>query len=141
MERITAHENTYQNLHDGRAQDTHMLYLCLQASLSDAGRAKVDVCMSEFHIGDEPSGPMLLKIIIGESHIDTNATTNLIRTELSSLDEYIHTVGDDTIKLNNYVKALVEKLHSRGQTTTDSLTNLFKGCAECSDKAFVQCIV
>ena len=113
MERITACENAHRNLHDRRAQDTHMLHLCLRASLSDIGRAKVDVCVDEFHVGDEPSGPMLLKVIIRESHTDDDATTNLIRTELSSLDECIHTIGNDVIKLNNHVKVLVEKLHAR----------------------------
>ena len=82
------------------------------------------------------SGVALLKIIIRESHLDTNATTNQIRTKLSSLDTYITTVNSDIGKMNQYVKLLVQSLAARNQTTSDLLINLFKGYGAVSDEAF-----
>ena len=38
------------------------------------------------------SGVALFKVIIRESHIDTNASANQIRTKPSNLDQYITTI-------------------------------------------------
>ena len=55
-----------------------MMYKCLLNSLSKEAKIKVQVCESEYIIMiDEgtyvPSGNLLLKVIIRESHLDTNA--------------------------------------------------------------------
>ena len=86
------------------------------------------------------SGNLLLKVIVRESHLDTNATTGTIRTKLSSLDEYIVTIGSDITKFNGYVRLLVDSLAARGETTQDLLTNLFKGYLAATDKVFVKYI-
>jgi len=78
----------------------------------------------------------LLKIIIRESHLDTNATTNQIRTKLSSLDTYILTIDSDIGKFNQYVKLLIQSLTARNQTTSDLLINLFKAYGAVSDEVF-----
>ena len=87
-----------------------------------------------------PSGLCFLTVIIRESHLDTNATTGMIRTKLSNVDSYIQVVGNDVTKFNGYVKTLLDTLASRGETTQDPLTNLFKGYGSCSDKTFVEYI-
>jgi hypothetical protein len=79
---------------------------------------------------------LILKVIIRESHIDSNATTAMIHTELSSLDTYIVAIASDITKFNQYVKLPVQLLYTRGETTTDLLTNLFKGYAAASDQVF-----
>ena len=81
-------------------------------------------------------GVALLKIIIRESHLDTNATTNQIRTKLSNLDSYILTIDSDIGRFNQYVKLLVQSLTARNQTTSDLLVNLFKGYGAVSDEVF-----
>ena len=60
-----------------------------------------------------PSGNLLLRVIVRESHIDTNATKSSTRTKLSNFDTYM-------IKINSALAA-------RGKTSDDILTNLFKG--------------
>ena len=60
----------------------------------------------------------------------------MIRTKLSSLDTYIVTIASDITTFNQYVKLLVQLLHTRGETTIDLLTNLFKGYAAASDQVF-----
>jgi hypothetical protein len=106
------------------------------ASLSKAGKAKVLIWEAQYMVGKEPSGALLLKVIIRESHIDSNAMTAMIRTKLSSLDTYIVTIASDITEFNQYGKLLVQLLHTRGETTTDLLTNLFKGYAAASDQVF-----
>jgi hypothetical protein len=80
---------------------------------------------------------MLLKVIIRESHIDTNATVSHIRTQLSSLDTYLPTIGHDIGKLNDYVTSLHDALLARGEVSNDLLVNLFKGYKSSSDRRFV----
>ena len=68
-----------------RTQDDMMLYKCLFNSLTDTGRKKILIWKNEFMVTDEensivrqPYGILLLKVIICESHIDTNTTITSI---------------------------------------------------------------
>ena len=105
--------------------------------LTQAGKDKVRLWSDQFILKRCESGILLLKIIIRESHLDTNATTNSIRTQLSNLDEYITTIGCDIIKFNEHVKRLLEQLKTRGGETHDLLTNLFKAYISVKDAHFV----
>lgn len=60
------------------AQDSMQLYKCLHNSLSKIGRDKVTLHRESYTVGGHPVGVLLLKVIIQESHIDTNATTSAI---------------------------------------------------------------
>ena len=110
------------------------------ASLSSEAKKKVLIWSDQYQIEVDGarynSGVALLKIIIRENHLDTNATTNQIRTKLSALDTYVLTINSDIGKLNQYVKLLVQSLAARNQTTSDLLINLFKGYGAVSDEAF-----
>ena len=46
-------------------------------------------------------------------------------------------IGSDIGKFNFHVQTLMGSLTARGETSTDLLTNLFKGYAKCSGKTFV----
>jgi hypothetical protein len=119
-------------------QDSYMLYKCLMSSLTVEARRKVSLWSTQYRIGEGNvcSGMALLKVIVRESHLDTNATTNQIRTKLSNLDQYILTIDGDIGKFNDHVKSLVQALAARNQTTTDLLINLFKGYGAVSDVEF-----
>ncbi|KAI2512052.1 hypothetical protein MHU86_2340 [Fragilaria crotonensis] len=138
LEQVTESELQYINEQGREAQDTYMLYKCLMASLSSNAKKKVSIWSEQYRIGDNDvcSGVALLKIIIRESHLDTNATTNQIRTKLLSLDKYITTIDSDIGRFNQYVKLLVQSLTARNQTTSDLLINLFKGYGAVSDEVF-----
>jgi hypothetical protein len=138
LEQVTESELQYIDEGGRLAQDTYMLYKCLMASLTNEARKKVSLWSNQFRIGDENevSGVALLKVIIRESHLDTNATTNQIRTKLSSLDSYITTIDSDIGRFNQYVKLLVQSLTARNQTSSDLLINLFKGYGAVSDETF-----
>ena len=137
---IESFEETYLDRVNRSAQDAAQLYRCLMASLSKEGKKKILVWESQYTVRGMGSGNLLLKIIVRESHLDTNATSSSIRTKLTDLDRYLPTIGHDITKFNTYVKLLVEGLKSRGETTTDLLVNLFKGYMVCSDKEFVEYI-
>jgi hypothetical protein len=109
LEQVVESELQYINEQGREAQDTYMLYKCLMASLSSNAKKTVSLWSDQYRIGDDDacSGVALLKVIIRESHLDTNATTNQIRTKLSSLDTYITTIDSDIGRFNQYVKVLV----------------------------------
>ena len=140
LEQVIAHEEEYINTESREAQDTYMLYQCLMSSLSPEAKKKIMLWSEQYQLDMDDtkysSGVALLKVIIRESHLDTNATSNSIRTKLSNLDVYIKTIDCDIGMFNQHVKLLVQSLAARNQTTSDLLINLFKGYGAVSDEEF-----
>ena len=138
LDQVVTSELQYIEEQGRERQDSYMLYKCLVASLTVEARRKVSLWSAQYRIGDNNvcSGMAFLKIIIRESHLDTNATTNQIRTKLSNLDQYIMTIDGDIHRFNDYVKSLVQALSARNQSTSDLLINLFKGYGAVSDVEF-----
>ena len=140
LEQIREFEETYMNLPIRPSQDNYMMYKCLMNSISKEGKNKILIWKKQYTVGSLSSGNLLLKIIVRESHLDTNATTASIRKKLSSLNDYIVTIGCDITRFNGYVRLLIDSLSARGETTQDLLTNLFKGYQAATDKVFVSYI-
>ena len=105
-------------------------------SITQAGKVKVRLWSDQFILNGRESGILLLKIIIRESHLDTNATTNSIRTQLSNLDEYITTID----KIHRTCQMSSGTTKSPQQGTHDLLTNLFKAYISVKDVHFVDYI-
>jgi hypothetical protein len=93
LETIREFETTYLQIGCRPAQDTIMLFKCLMASISKEAKNKILIWRDQYTGNGFSSGNLLLKIIIRESHLDTNATTSLICTKLSNLDSYIVTIA------------------------------------------------
>ena len=145
IEQITAFEKSYLGTEQRVAQDSHMLFNCLMNSLSKEARMKIEAWEKEYIIENNAgttshSGNLLLKVIIRESHLDTNATTQSIRMKLSNLDDHMLKISSDVTQFNGYVKLLVRSLQARGQRSEALLTHLFKGYLAASDKNFVKYI-
>ncbi|CAJ1950202.1 unnamed protein product [Cylindrotheca closterium] len=145
LEEIEIHERSYWNNGYRKSQDDRMLYECIMKSLSTLGKAKVNIHSSDYKLmsgqyNRYPSGLCLLKVVVRESYLDSNATTGMLRQRLATLDLYLPTVNNDIIKFNMHVKMLLEGLQARGEQTLDLLTNLFRGYMVCSDKEFVKYI-
>ena len=115
-----------------------MVYHCLMNSLSKVGKVKVSVWNSQYKVNGLPSGNLVLKVIIREIHLDTNAKTTSIITQLISMDAYIGTIGCDITKFNTHVKFLLAGVSSRGETSNYLLTKLFKGYNAASYSVFVK---
>ena len=141
-EDVKAHAINYMNEDSREAQDSFMLYHCLMNSLTDAAQKQVRTRgnVIPFMFGGKGSGPVLLKVIIMVSHVDTRATITSVRTKLSSLDHAMREQDSDIEAFNDYVLGLVSKLHARGEQTQDLLVNLFKGYKACKDAEFVDYI-
>jgi hypothetical protein len=137
---IRDHCATYVRHQYRAAQDSAQLYQCLMHTLTREAHAKITLYRNDYHIGDIGCGVPLLKVIICEAHVDTNATLRLIRKQLASLNTYMSNVGSDIQQFNDHVILLQQELTARGATTNDLLTNLFKAYKEVSDKDFVQYI-
>ena len=137
---IRAFEETYLNQPIRPAQDAWMLYQCLMSSISKEGKDKITIWNNQYTVGNNLSGNLLLKIIIRESYLDTNATTANIRKKLSSLDTYILTIDSDITRFNIHVSLLIDSLTARGESTQDLLINLFKGYQAATDRTFVEYI-
>jgi hypothetical protein len=139
-EQAIASERTYIAEQQRKAQDTYMLYQCLMASLTSEAKKRVMIWADQYQVKIDGarynSGVALLKIVIRESHLDTNATTNQIRTKLSTLDTYIITIDSDIGKFSQYVKLLIQSVSARNQTTSDLLINLFRGYGAVSNETF-----
>ena len=58
--------------------------------------------------------------------INTRSTHNYLRENLTNLYTYMYTVNPDIEKFNQYVKANVDGLKSRGERTDDLMINPFK---------------
>lgn len=140
LQHLKAFASTYVSTPTRAAQDSIMLYECMWNSLSKIGKAKVWVWKEDFHLNAIPTGILLLKVIIREAHIDTNATVRHLREKISSLDDFIATIGHDVEKFNAHVINIVNGLKARGHTSQDVLANLFKAYKSIPDKEFVRYI-
>ena len=140
LQEICYWEETYSNGTSRGTQDTHMLYKYLLATMSKEGHATTTVQKSEYHIGNCPSGVLLLKVMICESHIDTNMTASLIRHQTANLKDYIIKVNCDIHVFNRHVQSLMEGLNSHGQQFTNLLVNLFAAYKAAKDKKFIEYI-
>jgi hypothetical protein len=136
LEEIRAFGTTYAATQTRQAQNAVNLHACLANSLSEEARIKLMTRVAEYKINGVYHGPLFLKIIIAEAHIDTRATLSFIRTNLSNLDAYMTSINFDIEKFNHYVKLQVASLTARGETSNDLLINLFKGYAVVIDQDF-----
>jgi hypothetical protein len=137
LEQVTAHVHTYIATQTRNAQNSYAVYQCIMQSLTETAKQKILLHEEQYTVDGIRSGACLLKVVIRESHLDSNATTKFIRESLSSLDTYMVKIDSDIEKFNDYVRDLVDSLSARGQTTEDLLANLFKGYAAASDRQFV----
>jgi hypothetical protein len=125
---------TYYDTSLKRAQDSFMACQCLLSSLTLNFLKLITADSNAYHLpaimaadGPVPSGPLLLKLIISQAHVDSRATVSFIRTSLTQLDSKMIELDSDVEAFNFYVKAQIKSLSARGKTSSDLLINLFKG--------------
>ena len=140
LENVRAHAETYVATQTRVAQESYQLYHCIMASLSKAAQNKVLLMEDEYYVevgGNKyPSGTALLRVIICESIVDTNATQRHLHEQLSKLDQYAIRVNGDIEKVNQHAQDVLNSLTARGATTQDMIPNLFKAYEAVPDKAF-----
>ena len=117
------------------------MYQCIFNFLSKSAQAIVALQKAEYTLGEGDdaivSGTCLIKIVIQKSHVDTNATTSHILTQLGPIHKIVVDLKSNNVKVTEKVKALVEELAACGESTNHLLDNLFEGNKIASDKSFV----
>jgi hypothetical protein len=135
LESVATHVALYYATPSKQAQDSFMACQCLLSSLTHDFTKLITTADSDaYHLppiaaadGLIPSGPLLLKLIISQAHIDSRATISFIHTSLTKLDTKMVELDSDIESFNFYVKAQIKSLSARGETSSDLLINLFKG--------------
>ena len=136
LDHIRTFCTTYVNTQTRAAQENIQVVRCILSSLTLPGFRKVQTWHTDWHIGEMPCAFMLLKVLIRESYIDTQATTRILREHLSSLPERLGELNGDIDQFNAFVKVTMDQLAARGETTQDLLANLFKGYLSSHDATF-----
>ena len=78
LQQIRDHATTYVQQQVRAAQDSAQLYQCLMHTLTKEAHANITLLQQDYFIDNAASGVLLLKVIISEAHVDTNATERLI---------------------------------------------------------------
>jgi hypothetical protein len=89
---VRNHGMAYYATHTKRAQDSFMACQSILSSLTLEFLKLITADSDNYHlpaiaaeIGPVPSGPLLLKMVISQAHVDSRATVSYIRTSLTKL--------------------------------------------------------
>ena len=137
---IRLHVATYLGTQTRRAQNNAMMLECIQSSLTEACFHKISNEEAQFTEGGVQSAALLYKLLMAKAIIDTRATTYQFRSELSTLEAYMGTVGSNIELFNLHVRNARMGLKARGQSADDLILNLFKGYRAAADSKFVEYI-
>ena len=137
LEQVTAWVQTFIQGNNRNSQNSKLLFDLLTNSISIDGLQRVQLWRNQYELNGLVSGECLLKVIIRESYLDSNATVSTLRLNLTNLDEYVLSNGTDIVAFNAYVQSQVDGLAARGEITNDLIVNLFKGYRAMKDQAFL----
>lgn len=140
IETVVAWEDHLVEEADYKIQQNHMLFECLWASLSSKAKAAVSLKKEQYHREQISHGMSLLKVVLSESHLDSQATVTALRNRISNLDEHMLELDCNILEFNKYVQQTRESLTARKQISTDLMVNLFKAYKAVKDDAFKQYI-
>ena len=114
------------------------MYKCLWASLTRKAHNKLMLRTNTFTMLGQRLGIFLLKTIILDARIYSNAVAAMARLALSSVRENMGTIrNQDIITLKNNVQSHTKTLDSKGEISTDLIVHLFKGYAQANNKDIV----
>ena len=140
LTQVRDHVTVYSGVQNRAAQDCMQLFHCIMKSLTNDAINKVKNKFQDYTVAGTPSGVLLVKVLVREAHLDTNATVSRIRTEIANLDQYMVKIKGNVTKFNLHVEDLVTQLTSRGQESQELLHNLFQAYKMCNDEPFVRYI-
>jgi len=124
-----------------KTQNNYQLFVCLTNSIDEKTKKTLANEESSYLVMNKTCGVTYLKLLLQKAEVDTRATASHIRKNLTQLDIYMESEAKHDIrKFNQYVKDQLHTLSSRGETSSDILTNLFTGYQACTDKKFVEYI-
>jgi hypothetical protein len=140
LEHLRAFVQIYMGQQGRADQDNFQAVTAIMASLSEDAIAKLQPHKAQYTVNGHVSAVLLTKVLLRESHLDTNATCRIARENLIGLSKQMKIQGYDIIKLNQYVHEQLETLRSRGEHTTDLAAHLMNGYAAAKDDTFIDFI-
>jgi hypothetical protein len=135
-----AHAASYIGNPDRTAQDSGMMFMFLQASLTDASNSIILINPADYTVNNEPSGPCFIKVIIGKATANTIATVNVLRQSISNLVPNMAELNSNIKLFKNQVTYLKNMLTSRMEQVPELMMNIFKRYASATDDNFVRYI-
>ena len=120
------------------AQDDDMLFNCIVNSLSSDGMVKVYSRYDDFTTAGYNSGILLMKVVLEESGLKTNAKIMADKEELSNLPVLMTKLKHNVLTFNTQVEMLVLSLKRNGAEAPDLLHQLFPAYLSCPDKKFTE---
>jgi len=106
-------------------QNNTMMCVCLSKSLTAAAQAKLLACRSEFTFDDVEYGPLMYKVIMRLTTMDSVATTQSLRENLQNLATYAATVQGDIDRIHEEFDKNYSQIIARGATVDDPIQILF----------------
>jgi len=102
-----------------------MMAICLMKTLTAGAQAKLLACRSEFTFDDVEYAPMMYKIIMRLTTMDSVATTQSLRENLNNLATFAATVQGDVDKIHEEFDKNYSQIIARGATVDDPIQILF----------------
>jgi hypothetical protein len=82
---------------------------------------------TEYTLGHHLCGPLLLKVIIRMSTMDSRATVSILRAKLKDIASYAIGVSGDVEKITAYFTKNASLIKAAGASVSDPVDILFKG--------------
>jgi hypothetical protein len=134
---VKAHYDAYIPLQDRNGQNDYFSYLAIMGSLSETARARVSLKKSDYMIGKNGSGPLLLCTIIKLAYVINKGTVLHLQKQLNLIENKMGEFNNDITAFNEYVQSIIIKLAGFGESSTNTLmNNLFDAYEAASDDAF-----
>ena len=136
LEEVTTWVTSYISQENRASQDDAMLFSCILNSLSSEGKIRVYNRSKDFMVDNSESGTLLLKVVLEESGLQTNATVMKAKSDLANLSETMVKLGHNVSKFNDHVLAIMTTLTRNGSNAPDLVHQLFPAYLVCPDKEF-----
>jgi hypothetical protein len=138
LEQCRADAATYIATQSRTAQDSGMMFMFLQSSLSDSANSTILISPSNYTVLGQPSGPCFLKVIIGRATVDTIATVHVLRNAIANLVTKMAEYNSNIKLFNDHVTYLKNSLIALMEQVPELTMNLFKGYSSAADDDFVR---
>ena len=106
-------------------QNNTMMYICLGKSLNASAQAKLLVCHAEFTLDGVEYTPLMYKIIMWLTTMDSVATNQTLCKNLQALAMFAATVQGNIDKIHEDFDKNYSQLISPGATVNDPIQILF----------------
>lgn len=140
MEECRAHAEGYMLVRERAAQNSMMIYNCIDGSLSLEFKKSLVVESEKYMIDGYGEGLCFLKLILSKAQTHTIATVNMLRASIINLPSKIVELAGNIVEFNNHVRSIENAIASYGQRSDELLINVILAYEEVEDEDFVNCV-